>query len=87
MTKRISNNLRSTLAADGTTTGDGDKTHNESLIFDPKAMVFGQQMGITFNVSNVALDALGTNCTYFAVCSYLDFAVLRPAFVSRIYGI
>lgn len=87
LARTISNNLRSTLAADGTTTGDGDKTFSESLICDPKAMVFGQQMGVTFNVSNVALDALGTNCTYFAICSYIDFAVLRPSSVSRVYGI
>lgn len=87
LARTISNNLRSTLAADGTTSGDGDKTYGESLIYDPKAMVFGQQMGVTFNVSNVALDALGTNCTYFAICSYIDFAVLQPSFVSRIYGI
>jgi HK97 family phage major capsid protein len=87
LTRTISNNLRSTLAADGTTSGEGNKTYSESLIYDPKAMVFGQQMGVNFNVSNVALDALGTNCTYFAICSYIDFAVLQPSSVSRIYGI
>lgn len=85
--RAISNNLRSNLAADGTTTGTGDKTFSESLVLDPSAMVFGQQMGISFAVTNTGLDALGTNSTYMAVTAYIDFAVLRPAFVSRIIGI
>ncbi|HCA30420.1 MAG TPA: phage major capsid protein [Ruminococcaceae bacterium] len=86
LARRISNNLRNNLAADGTTTGD-EKTFSESLIFDPKAMVFGQQMSVQFNVTSVGMDALGTNSTYIAITSYIDFAVLQPTFISRICGI
>lgn len=87
LTRKISNNLRSNLAADGTTSGAGDKTYSESLVFDPKAMAFGQQMSVQFAVTNTGMDAVGTNSTYIAVASYIDFAVLRPSFISRVYGI
>lgn len=87
LNRTVSNNLRAELAKDGTLTGTGDKTFSESLIFDPTAMLFGQQMAVQFISTNTGMDALATNSTYLNICTSLDFVVLQPEFISRIYGI
>lgn len=77
--RRISNNLRSNL---GTGTDE-----SEALIYDPAAMVIGQQLSVKFQVSSVALDAWATGSTYFNIYSMLDFAILRPEWITRITGL
>lgn len=75
----VSNNLRNNL---GTGTNE-----SEALVFDPTSMIIGQQIQVAFQVSNQALDGFGTGSTYFRIYSMLDFAVLRPEYITRITGL
>jgi HK97 family phage major capsid protein len=79
LNRKVSNNLRNNLG-----TGSNE---SEALVYDPASMVIGQQISVSFQVSNQALDAFATGSTYFRIFTMIDLAVLRPEYITRITGL
>lgn len=75
--RMVSNNLRNDLGV--------AKDESEALVYDPNAIIIGQQVGLRFEASR----DLGMNdgSVYLRIYTMLDMAVLRPEHISYISGL